>query len=73
MTATPNDLAKLTKEVEKDFTKKTDFNLLKTNVDQNETDNDNLETKVNNNDLTTKSSINDLKTKVDNIDLTKYV
>ena len=73
MTATPNDLAKLTKEVEKDFTKKTDFNLLKTNVDQNETDNDNLETKVNNNDSTTKSSINDLKTKVDNIDLTKYV
>ena len=40
--------------------------------DNNETDNDNLETKVNNNDATTKTNINDLKTKVDNIDLTKY-
>ena len=66
-------MAKLTKEVQEDFIKKTNFNLLKTKVDQNETDNKNLETKVNNNDSTTESSINNLKTKVDNIDLTKYV
>ena len=59
-------MADLTKEVQEDFTKKTDFNSLKTKVSQNETDNDNLET-------TTKTSINNLKTKVDNINLTKYV
>ena len=46
---------------------------MKTKVDKNETDNDNLEIKVNNNDSTTKTSINNLKTKVDGIDLTKYV
>ena len=67
----PIDLADLTKEVHKDFTKKTDFNSLKTKV--GETDDDNLEIKVNNNDKTTKTSINNLKTKVDNIYLTKYV
>ena len=69
----PIDLTDLTKEVQEDFTKKTDFDSLKAKVDKNETDNDNLETKVNNNDTTTKTSINNLKTEVDNIDLTKYV
>ena len=46
---------------------------MKTKVNENETGNDNIETKVNNNDLTTKTSINNLKNKVDGIDLTKYV
>ena len=69
----PTDFSKLTTEVQEDFTKKTDFNSLNTKVDKNETENDNLETKVNNNDSATKTSINNLKTKVDNIDLTKYV
>ena len=73
LTTAPIDLADLTKVVQGDFTKKTDSNSLKTKVDKNETDNDNLETKVNNNDSTTKTSINNLKTKVDGIDLTKYV
>ena len=69
----PTDLSKLTKEVQEDFIKKTDFNSLKSKVDKKETDNDNLETKVNNNDLAIKTSVNNLKTKVDNIDSTKYV
>ena len=73
LTTTANDLAKLTKEVQKDFTKKTNFNSLKTKVDQNETDNNNLETKINNNNTTTKTSTNNLKTKVDNIDLSNNV
>ena len=42
---------------------------MKTNVDKNETDNDNLENKV----TTTETSIKTLKTKVDKVDLTKYV
>ena len=67
------DLSDLSKEVQEDFTKKTNFNSLKTKVDKNETDNDNLETKTDNNDLTVKASIASLKTKVDDIDLTKYV
>ena len=46
---------------------------MKTKVDNNETDNDNLETKVDNDHLTAETSINDLKTNVDGIDLTKYV
>ena len=46
---------------------------MKTKIDKNETDNDNLEAKVNNNDAATKTNINNLKTKVDGIDLTKYV
>ena len=46
---------------------------MKTKVNENETGNDNIETKVNNNDLTTRTSINNLKNKVDGIDLTKYV
>ena len=73
LAAVPIDLADLSKEVQEDFTKKTDFNSLKTKVDQNETDNNNLETKVDSNDLTVKSSVAVLKTKVDDIDLTKYV
>ena len=45
---------------------------MKTKVDNSETDNDNLEIKVDNNHLTTETSIDNLKTKVDKIDLTKY-
>ena len=71
--AVPIDLADLTKEVQEDFTKKTDFNSLKTKVDINETDDDNLESIINKNDTATKTSINNLKTKVDKIDLAKYV
>ena len=69
----PTDVLNLSNKVANDLVEKTDFNSLKTKVDNNETDNDNLETKVNNNDATTKTNINNLKTKVDNIDLTKYV
>ena len=69
----PIDLADLSKEVHKDFTKKTDFNSLKTKVDKNEPDNDNIESIVNKNDRATKTIINTLKTKVDGIDLTNYV
>ena len=54
-------MADLTKEVQEDFTKKTDFNSLVNN-----------NSKVNNNGSATKASINNLKTKVDRIDLTKY-
>ena len=43
-------MADLTKEVQGDFTKKTDFNSLNTKVDKNKTEN--------NNDTTTKTSIN---------------
>ena len=68
----PIDLADLAREVQEDFTKKTDFNTLKTKNDKNKTDNDNLESIINENDTTTKTSINKLKTKVDGIDLTKY-
>ena len=46
---------------------------MKTEVDENKSNNDNLETKANNNDTTTRTSINKLKTKVDETDLTKYV
>ena len=67
--AVPIDLADLTKEVQEDFT----FNSLKTKVDINETDNDNLESIINKNDTATKTSISNLKTKVDKIDLAKYV
>ena len=69
----PTVVAKLSNKVANDLVGKTDFNSLKTKVDNNETDNDNLEIKVTNNDLTTKTSINNLKTKVNGIDLTKYV
>ena len=67
------DVAKLTNKVANDLVEKTDFNSLKTKVNENETDNDNLEIKVSNNHLTTESTINNLKNKVDGIDLTKYV
>ena len=60
----PTDVAKLSNKVTNDLVEKTDFNSLKTKVENNETDNDNLEIKVTNNDLTTKTSINNLKTKV---------
>ena len=42
----PNDVAKLTNKVANDLVEKTNFNSLKTKVDNNKTDNDNLETKV---------------------------
>ena len=67
------DVAKLSNKVANNLVEKTGFNNLKTKVNKNETDNDNLETTVQNNHLTTESSINNLKAKVDNIDLTKYV
>ena len=69
----PKDLADLTLEVQKYFTEKTDFNSLKTKVDKNETDNDNLESIVNKNDTSIKTIINGLKTKVYGIDVSKYV
>ena len=67
------NVAKLTNKVANDLVEKTDFNSLKTKVDENEAANDNLEIKVTNNHLTTESSINNLKNKVAGIDLTKYV
>ena len=73
LSTVPADLAKLTKEVQEDFTKKTDFTALEKKLTDNKTSNDNLETTVQNNHLTTESSINNLKTKVNGIELTKYV
>ena len=67
------NVAKLTNKVANDLVEKTDFNSLKTKVNENEAANDNLEIKVTNNHLTTESSINNLKNKVAGIDLTKYV
>ena len=64
----PTDVAKLTNKVANDLLVKTDFNSLKTKVDNNETDNDNLEINVTNNDLTAKKSISNLKTKFNGID-----
>ena len=69
----PTDLAKLSNKVANDLVEKIDFNSLKTKVDNNNTDNDNLETKVDHNHLTAETSINNLKTKFDDIELTKYV
>ena len=69
----PIDLADLSKEVQEYFTKKIDFNSLKTKVDKNETDNDNLESIINKNDTSIKTIVNNLKTKVDDIDVSKYV
>ena len=60
----PTDVTKLSNKVANDLVEKTYFNSLKTKVDNNETDNGNLEIKVTNNDLTTKTSIFILKTKV---------
>ena len=65
LTTLPTDVANLTNKVANDLVEETDFNLLKTKVDKSETDNDNLETKVNNHATTTKTSINSLKTRVD--------
>ena len=65
----PIDLADLSKEVQEDFTKKTNFNSLKTKDDKNETDNHNLENKV----TATEKSNTNLKIKVNGIDLIKYV
>ena len=62
----PTDVAKLTNIVANDLVEKTDFNSLKTKVDNSETDNENLENKVDNNHLTA-------ETKVDGTDLTIYV
>ena len=73
LTTVPVDLAHLLKEVQEDFTKKTDFISLRTKIDKNETDNNNLEAKINNNDLLLKKSIASLKITVDEIDLIKYV
>ena len=67
------DLAKLTKEVRENFTKKADFTALEKKVTGNKTEQDDLETKVQNNHLTAESSVNNLETKVDDIYLTKYV
>ena len=69
----PTDVAKITNKVANDIVEKTDLNSLKTKVNENEADNDNLESKVTSNHLITETSINNLKTKVDGIDLTKYV
>ena len=69
----PTDVAKLTNEVANDLVEKSDFYSLKTKVNENEADNDNLGIKVTNNHLTTEYSINNLNNKVDGIDLTKYV
>ena len=69
----PTDVAKLTNKVANDLVEKIDFNSLKTKVDKNETDDDNLETKLDNNHLTAETSVNNLKTKVDGIGLTKYI
>ena len=69
----PTDVAKLSNKVANDLVEKSDFNLLKTKVNENEADSDNLEIEVTNNHLTIESRINSLKNKVDGIDLTKYV
>ena len=54
----PTDVAKLTNKVANDLVEKTDFNSLKTKVNNNETDNDNLEKKATSNHLITETSIN---------------
>ena len=47
----PADVAKLTNRVANGLVEKTEFNSLKTKVNENETDKENLETKVDNNNL----------------------
>ena len=69
----PTDLSKLTNKVTNDLVEETDFNSLKTKVDKNETNSDNLESIINENDPAIKTIVNNLKTKVDGIDLTDYV
>ena len=56
----PTDVAKLTNKVANDLVEKTDFNSLKSKVNEIESDNDNLKTKVDNNHLTAETSINNL-------------
>ena len=63
LSTVPADLSKLTKEVQEDFTKRTDFSAFEKKVTDNKTEQDNLETKVTDNHLTAESSINDLKQK----------
>ena len=63
----PTDVAKLTNKVAHVLVEKTDFNSLKTKINENEADNDNLEIKVTINHLTTESSISNLKNKVDGL------
>ena len=58
LTTVPSDLSKLTKEVEEDFTKKTDFTAVEKKVADNKTKQDSLKTKVDNNHLTTETGIN---------------
>ena len=53
LSTVPADLAKLTKEVQEYFIKKTEFNTLEKKVTYNKTEQDNLETTVQNNHLTT--------------------
>ena len=65
----PTDVVKLSNKVANDLVEKTDFNSLKTKVNENETDNDNLKTKVNGIDLTKYVKKSDYDTKVGNIEL----
>ena len=66
-------MANLTNKVANDVVEETDFNKLERKVIDNETEQDNLESKMTSNDLPTESSLNGLKTKVDGIDLTNYI
>ena len=58
LSTVPADLAKLSNKVANDLVEETDFNALKKRVTDNNTGQDNLETKVTSNHLTTESSIN---------------
>ena len=69
----PTDVVNSSNKVANDLVEKPDFSSMKTKVDNNKIDNDNLETKLDNNHLTAETTINNLKTKVGGIDLTKYV
>ena len=64
LSTVPADFSKLSKEVQKDFTKKTNFSALKNKVTDNKTEQDELETKVQNNHLKAESSINNLNKKL---------
>ena len=70
LTTVPTDLSKLTKEFQEDVTRKTDFNLLKTKVDKNETDNDIWKLRS---IIITQQQKQVLKTKADSIDVSKYL
>ena len=58
LTTVPSDLSKLTKEVQEDFTKKTDFTAIEKKIADNKTKQDSLKTKVDYNHLTTETGIN---------------